>query len=124
MTFQQRLKDGMRMRGLKAADLVRMTGISSARISQYINGKYEAKQNAVAALSRALNVSEAWLMGFDAPIERNDRYIPTHEEVARVALFGGDTEVTDEMWEEVRQFAEFVKAKHKQRRTDDENADK
>lgn len=30
----------------------------------------------------------------------------------KVALFGGDGEVTDEMWEEVKQFAQFVKARN------------
>ncbi len=34
------------------------------------------------------------------------------EEIAKVALFGGDQEVTDEMWAEVKQFVEFVKQKH------------
>ena len=34
------------------------------------------------------------------------------EEIAKVALFGGDTEVTDEMWQEVQQFVDFVKQKH------------
>jgi len=35
------------------------------------------------------------------------------EEIAKVALFGGDQEVTDEMWAEVKTFVEFVKQKHK-----------
>ena len=35
-------------------------------------------------------------------------------EEIRVALFGGDTEVTPEMWEEVKQFARFVAMKKKQ----------
>lgn len=35
-------------------------------------------------------------------------------EEIRVALFGGDTEVTPEMWDEVKQFARFVAMKKKQ----------
>lgn len=34
------------------------------------------------------------------------------EEIAKVALFGGDTEVTPEMWQEVKQFVGFIKQKH------------
>ena len=30
----------------------------------------------------------------------------------KVALFGGDGEVTDEMWDEVKNFAEYVKNKY------------
>lgn len=35
-------------------------------------------------------------------------------EEIRVALFGGDTEVTPEMWEEVKRFARYVAAQKKQ----------
>lgn len=31
----------------------------------------------------------------------------------KVALFGGDGDVTDEMWDEVKQYAEYIKAKYK-----------
>lgn len=31
---------------------------------------------------------------------------------AKVALFGGDTDVTDEMWEEVKDYAKYIKQKH------------
>ena len=34
----------------------------------------------------------------------------------KVALFGGDGEVTDKMWEDVLQFVEFVKAKQREKR--------
>ena len=44
---------------------------------------------------------------------RNTPYKQTPKEIAQVALFGGDTDVTDEMWEEIREFADYVKAKHK-----------
>ena len=40
-------------------------------LSQYVNGKVEPKQDKLSILSLALNVNEAWLMGFDVPMERN-----------------------------------------------------
>ena len=39
-------------------------------LSQYVNGKVEPGQEKLTVLGLALNVSEAWLMGFDVPIER------------------------------------------------------
>ncbi len=39
---------------------------------------------------------------------------PTEDDI-KVALFGGDSEVTDEMWNEVKRFAEFVKQKQKKK---------
>lgn len=39
-------------------------------LSQYVNGKVEPGQEKLTILGMALNVSEAWLMGFDVPMER------------------------------------------------------
>lgn len=64
-TFKNRLIAALQKKGMKAADLCRKTGISSARMSQYVNGVYEAKQDTLYKLAGALGVSEAWLMGFD-----------------------------------------------------------
>ena len=69
-TFQQRLKEGMKIRGLRQADLAEMTGLSKSRISHYMSGRYEAKQEALYLIAKALNVNEAWLMGHDVPKER------------------------------------------------------
>lgn len=34
------------------------------------------------------------------------------EEIAKVALFGGDSEVTEEMWQEVKDYVNYIKQKH------------
>ena len=39
-------------------------------LSQYVSGKVEPGQNKLYILGLALNVNEAWLMGFDVPMER------------------------------------------------------
>lgn len=121
--FRDRLIEAMRIRDISAAELARRTGLSKPQISMWVNGKVEARQTALGKLGIALNVSESWLMGNDVPMIRVT-HEPTLEDQMRVALFGGDQEVTDEMWDEVKQFAEFVKAKHAKRKTDDENDNK
>lgn len=70
-SFSNRLNTAMRIRNMKATELSAKTGIAKSSLSEYINGKYEAKQDGVYLLSRALNVSEAWLMGLDVPMERS-----------------------------------------------------
>lgn len=69
-TTSERIKEGMELRGLKQADLVERTGISKGALSSYISGRYIPKQNNIYLISKALNVSEAWLMGSDVPIDR------------------------------------------------------
>ena len=39
-------------------------------LSQYVSGKVEPGQDKLTILGLALNVSEAWLMGYDVPAER------------------------------------------------------
>ena len=76
VSISERIKEGMRIRNLKQVDLVEKTGINKATLSQYISGKYEPKQNNIYLLSKALNVSEAWLMGFDISMERENKKEP------------------------------------------------
>lgn len=70
-TFSNRLNTAMRIRNIKATELSEKTGIAKSSLSEYINGKYEAKQDGVYLLAKALDVNEAWLMGLDVPMERN-----------------------------------------------------
>lgn len=71
-TFSNRLKIAMRIRNIKASELSAKTGIAKSSLSEYIKGKYEAKQDGVFLLAKALDVNEAWLMGCNVPMERND----------------------------------------------------
>ena len=64
----------MSLRGMRAADLARDTGLSKARISQYTNGIYEPKQKALCQIAKALHVNELWLMGNDVPMEQNPMF--------------------------------------------------
>lgn len=70
-TFAQRLREGLELRGMKQIELATRSGISKYSISHYLKGDWEGKQDAVYELARALNVSEAWLMGYDVPAERS-----------------------------------------------------
>lgn len=44
--------------------------MNKSDLSQYVSGKVEPSQEKLVVLGMALNVSEAWLMGFDVPMER------------------------------------------------------
>ena len=45
-------------------------------LSQYVSGKVEPKQDKLSILSLALNISEAWLAGYNVPMTRNDNIVP------------------------------------------------
>ena len=66
----ERLKEAMRIRQLKQADLSRATGLAKGGISNYVTGRYEPKSDVISKLAKALNCSEMWLWGYDVPMER------------------------------------------------------
>lgn len=68
-TFAERLKEVLEIRGITKADLSRLTGISKSSLTHYEKGDWEGKQDAVYKIARAVNVPEAWLMGFGKSIE-------------------------------------------------------
>lgn len=61
--FKSRLAVVMEEKNIKAAELSRLTGISKPRLSQYKNGVYVPKADAICAIARALGVSETYLLG-------------------------------------------------------------
>lgn len=69
-TCSDRIKVALKIRSMKQSDLVRLTEIPKSAISQYISGAFEPKQDRIYLMAKALNVSEAWLMGLDVPMER------------------------------------------------------
>nr|DAQ76789.1 MAG TPA: Repressor protein CI [Caudoviricetes sp.] len=88
ISCSQRIKEALSNRGLKAIDLCKMTGISKSTMSQYLAGLYDPSQLKIELIARALKVNEAWLMGYDVPMERekpitvtNDRLDPLDKEL-------------------------------------------
>jgi len=70
-TIAERLNEAIKLKGKKQIDLVQGTGVNKSTISRYLRGEREPKQTALLKLARVLDVSEAWLMGFDVSMERN-----------------------------------------------------
>lgn len=76
-----RLKQLMKERNLKQVDILNLSlplcskynvKMNKSDISQYVSGKVEPSQEKLVILGMALNVTEAWLMGFDVPQERKN----------------------------------------------------
>ena len=75
-----RLQQIMNLRGLKQVDIQRKcepycekfgVKMNKSDLSQYVSGKVEPSQYKLMILGMALNVSEAWLLGFECwPMER------------------------------------------------------
>lgn len=68
--FKDRLREAMASRGMKAVELSMKTGVPKSAISFYLAGKSEPKTDRHYIIAKALDVSEAWLMGYDVAMER------------------------------------------------------
>ena len=63
-------------------------------LSQYVNGKTEPGQEKLTILGLALNVNEAWLMGYDVPMERDSQQT---EQKTEPAPESSETDPVEEM---------------------------
>ena len=70
--LRDRLREAMELRGFRAVDLVEATEIPKGTISYYLAGKTEPKADRLYLIAQALDVSEAWLLGYDVPMSRTD----------------------------------------------------
>lgn len=68
---KDRIKEALELRGMKQAELVEKTGIDKGQMSSYLSGRYKPKQANLHLIACALAVDEAWLMGYDVPMEKN-----------------------------------------------------
>lgn len=66
---KDRIKEALEIRGMKQSELVERTGIDKGQMSSYISGKYKPKQKNLHLIAKVLSVDEAWLMGYDVPID-------------------------------------------------------
>ena len=57
--------------GMKAVDLCEKTGVPKSAISYYLAGKSEPKTDRLYIIAKSLDVSEAWLLGYNVDMARD-----------------------------------------------------
>lgn len=98
--FNENLKHARERKGLSQKDVAEGIGVAKSTYSLYESGNREPNVQTIKKIADLLNVSADDLLGI------ND------EPITIAAHFDGDEYTEDEL-EEIRQFAEFVKAKRK-----------
>lgn len=78
-------------------------------ISKWETGYQTPVLYTISCLAKVFGVSIDYLNGNGTATVSNDT--EANVKAAKVALFSGDSEVTDEMWEEVVNFARFIEAR-------------
>ncbi len=68
--LKERLKSALIIRDMKPVELSEKTGIPKSAISQYMSGYAKPKNDRVYLICNALDIEEAWLLGYDVPMEK------------------------------------------------------
>lgn len=133
MTVGQRIKERRKEIGMSAEQVAAELGVSPSTIYRYENGEIEKMGiDKLEPVAKTLRTTVAVLMGWDEPSETHAKTdnTSTHDiqpasggerasdDDIKFALFGGDGEITDEMYEEVKKFAQFIKQKEREKGND------
>ena len=110
MSVSERLKKLIEESEYSFEQLGELTGVAKSSLQRYASGDTKKIPiDAIEAVAPFLGVSAAYLMGWDEEPKPDLRDL-------QVALFGGDGEVTDEMWEEAQFAAQLIKDRHKRKK--------
>lgn len=107
MTFSKRLRESRKKQGLTLSELGNKINRTEATIQRYESGNIKnLKNDTIEQLANALNVSPAYLMGW----EEEETYQPT----TVAAHFDGELDDLDqEEMKKVLEYVKFLKSQHK-----------
>lgn len=67
--IRERLNEALYMRGMTAAELANASGINKSSLSRYLTGENIPRSKAIGKMAQALNVSPAWILGYNVTID-------------------------------------------------------
>ena len=102
----------LQLKNVTAYKVCKATGIASATISDWKNGKSTPKQDKLQKIAEYFDVSLEYLMTG----KESEHKAPATDDDVKLALFGGDGDVTDAMWEEALFAVELIKQRHKKKK--------
>lgn len=101
-TIYARIEECCRKKGVNVTEMCRACGIPRASLSDFKNGRKKTlSMETLSKMADYFAVSVDYLYGGEAP--------KADEESLKVALFGGDSRVSDEMWNELKRYARYLK---------------
>ena len=68
----ERIKELLEYFGIKQNDFSKRTGIPKSAVSSYISGDRIPRQNRISDIAESYGVNEAWLMGYDVPMKKDN----------------------------------------------------
>ena len=73
--LKDRLSTAMLHRDMNGSELASKSGLQKSSVSRYLTGENIPRPSALIKMAEALDVSPAWLLGYDVPMESSAEYI-------------------------------------------------
>ena len=104
--LKEKLRQARKAAGLTQLQVAKAIGVTESTYCGYETGKRQPDVQKIKQLSKFLGVSGDDLLETDfATSKKRD----VNDDDIQFALFGGNDEITDAMYEEVKKFAAFLK---------------
>lgn len=117
-----RILELCQQKGIKPGRVCADTGLSRGMMSDLKMGRTkELSAKNTKIIADYFDVSTDYLLGYETektPTQTGER--EPDIDSAKLALFGGDGEVTDEMWEEALFAAQIIKERYRRKKENDE----
>lgn len=105
----QNIRHYMEINHINQTELCAALGLKAPTFSDWVNAKTYPRIDKIELMANYFGISKADLV--EDHTKAPPSPAPTDDDI-KFALFGGDGDITDAMYEEVKSFAEFVKRKY------------
>lgn len=110
-TTMDTIKTCRQSRKISQQTLADALGVARSTVAMWETGASEPDRDMILQLASYFDVSTDYLLGHET------EYSAPSDDAIKFALFGGGGEITDAMYDEVKQFAKMVRMREEQSRT-------
>jgi len=112
--FGEKIRRARKAAGMTQRQLADRLGVSNTSVSNWEKDLSRPDADLIQALCAVLNLQPNDVYGAEGSAPAQTR--PVSDDDIKFALFGGDGEITDAMYDEVRRFAAFIKQREAEKK--------
>ena len=114
--MDNRIRGLRKERKMTMKQLGEMLGVAERTVAQYETGKRQPDNETLLKLGEIFDVTVGYILGADENTLEQTSARTINDDDIKFALFGGGSEITDAMFDEVKNFAAFVKKREEEKK--------